>query len=91
MPKVEVLATFDKEAAKLLRRHPDKRSKFAKSIAQLASDPWHPSLRTKRYDRTNGIWQSYVEAGTPSAWRMWWRWDDTKPDTIVLIEYGPHP
>lgn len=91
MPKVVIDVAFEKKAHKLLRRHADKRTKIDKALRQLADDPRHPSLRTKKYDHAREIWQSYVEADTPAAWRIWWIWDDARPDTIIVTAYGPHP
>lgn len=89
MSSVRIDSTFAKKAAKLLRAHPDKRSKVERTIQQLAIDPFYPSLKSKKYDEANGIWQSYIESRTPSAWRIWWVRDDA--DTITVIDFGPHP
>jgi mRNA-degrading endonuclease YafQ of YafQ-DinJ toxin-antitoxin module len=91
VPFVQVDAAFEKPAKKLMARHPDKRVRVAKALAQLADDPWHPSLRSKRYVERAGVWQSYIEHHTPGAWRMWWMWDNASTDTIIVIEWGPHP
>lgn len=91
MPKVVIDTAFAKKSKKLLRQHADKRARVAKALRLLAEDPRHPSLRTKKYDHANNIWQSYIEADTPGAWRLWWVWDDDADDTIAVISYGPHP
>ena len=38
-------AFFDRRARKFLSRHPDLRCRFAETLAQLATDPFQPSLR----------------------------------------------
>ena len=91
MPEVVVEATFVKTAAKLLKKHPERVKRVQRTIAQLAVDPFDPALHTKKYDRQLDIWQSYIEHGTPSAWRIWWHWHPTTADTIVILAFGPHP
>lgn len=91
MPTVKIDAGFAKKATKLLRKHPHKRKRVESTFAQLGIDPRYPSLATKKYDEALNIWQSYIEQGTPSAWRVWWIWDPSEPDTIVVLSFGPHP
>lgn len=74
---------------------PKKLKKVLKTLDLLASDPHYPSLATHRYEALDGVWseqvwQSYVEQGTPSAWRMWWYFGPTS-GTITVIDIGPHP
>ncbi len=88
MPPVRIDPAFTKGARKLFANHPEKRKRVEKTIGLLVKNPRHPSLATKKYDESAGIWQSYVEQNTPSAWRIWWRWEG---DTIVVISFGPHP
>jgi mRNA-degrading endonuclease YafQ of YafQ-DinJ toxin-antitoxin module len=38
-------AFFDRRARKFLARQPDLRPRFAETLAQLATDPFEPSLR----------------------------------------------
>ena len=38
-------AFFDRRARKFLTKHPDLRPRFAETLAQLATDPFEPSLR----------------------------------------------
>lgn len=91
MPRVEYAANLSKRVAKLLRKHPDKRSKLERAIRRLEADPRDPALQTRKYDEARGVWQSNVEQGTPAAWRIWWHWHDQEPGTIVVIDLGPHP
>lgn len=92
MPKVRIDEAFaSKEMKKLLRRHPDKRKKVLSTLQQLGDDPRYPSLSSKKYDASRGIWQSYIENNTPGAWRVWWQWDSDEPDTIIVLSFGPHP
>jgi hypothetical protein len=82
---------FEKAAKKLLAKHPDKRKRVVAALKRSAEDPRYPSLATKKYDEANDVWQSYIEQGTPGAWRMWWRWSKTEKNTIVVLSFGPHP
>ncbi|MEW5942760.1 MAG: plasmid stabilization protein [Pseudomonadota bacterium] len=38
-------AFFDRRVRKFLAKHPDLRPRFAETLAQLAADPFQPSLR----------------------------------------------
>lgn len=87
MPSVRLDAAFVKQARKILRRHPDERDRVRDALDRLAENPRHKGLVTKRYAGTERTWQSRIDGD----WRMWWRWDDDEPDTIVVEAFGPHP
>ena len=89
MPVVKIDPQFADEARKLLRSHPEWAPRLRKALDQLAANPRHPGLRTKRY--ADGVWQSYVANRTPGAWRIWWTRDPNELDTIVVVAFGPHP
>ena len=89
MPTVKFDPDFVDDARKLLRRHPDWASRVRKALNQLADDPRHPGLRTKRY--ADDVWQSYVANRTAGAWRIWRTYDPNNHDTIIVIGFGPHP
>jgi len=91
MPTIRVDPAFSKKAAKLFRKHPDKRKRVEAALQQLGNDPRYPSLATKKFDEARDVWQSNVEQGTPGAWRIWWIWDPTEPSTIIVVSFGPHP
>ena len=82
--------------AKTKKRDQAKSKKIARTLALLAEPgPDYPSLRTHRYenfDKRFGapIWQSNIETGTPSAWRIWW-FHGPKDGTITIVDLGPHP
>ena len=44
----------------------------------------HPSLRAKKYDEANDIWQARVTRG----WRFYFRIEE---DTYVILSLIPHP
>ena len=91
MPQVVIDATFVNKAAKLLKKHPGRVERVQRTLGLLAVDPLDPVVRTKKYDKQLDIWQSYIEQGTPSAWRIWWHWHPIAEDTIVILSFGPHP
>lgn len=68
---------------------PSGAKRVRKPLDQLAADPRHPGLRTKRC--ADDVWQSYVGNNTPRAWRLWWVYDPTIEDAIIVIGFGPHP
>jgi plasmid maintenance system killer protein len=57
---------------------------FDRRIALLIHNLRHPSLRAKKYDAANDIWQARVNGG----WRFYFRIDG---DTYDLIDIMPHP
>ena len=57
---------------------------FDKRLTFFLENHRHPSLRTKKYDRSRGIWQARVNRG--------WRFYFTKQgDTCYLLDIIPHP
>jgi hypothetical protein len=89
MPNVLIDPDFQAEGRKLLQRHPQWKKRLQKALDQLAADPRHPGLRSKRY--VEETWQSYVANNTPGAWRIWWIYDSNNEDTIIVVGFGPHP
>lgn len=66
-----------RKALKLLREH----------------GPTYPGLNTHSMNVFRGpggetIWNSYVENGTPNAWRIFWLYGG--PDEIFVLSVGPH-
>lgn len=55
-------ASFTLRFRKQYQRLPSERqAKFDKQLAFLLSNLRHPSLRAKKYDETNDIWQARVD------------------------------
>jgi hypothetical protein len=87
----KVQATIDL----LAKRDKPRYKKVIKCLGFLEIDPAYPSLATHRYESLNkvfgqSIWESYVEAGTPSAWRIWWFYGP-EDGTITVVDLGRHP
>jgi mRNA interferase RelE/StbE len=57
---------------------------FDKQLGLLIENLHHPSLRAKKYDETNDIWQARVNR----AWRFYFTIRD---DTYIITRLIPHP
>jgi mRNA-degrading endonuclease RelE of RelBE toxin-antitoxin system len=55
-----------------------------KQLRFLVEDLRHPSLRAKKYDEANDIWQARVTRG----WRVYFR---IEGDTDVILSLIAHP
>jgi hypothetical protein len=55
-----------------------------KQLAFLAQDLRHPSLRAKKYDETQNIWQGRIS----QSWRFYFMIEE---DTYYLLDLMPHP
>ena len=61
----------------------DVQKAFYKQLRFLAGNLNHPSLRAKKYDEANDIWQARVNRG----WRFYFKIDD---DTCLITDVMPH-
>lgn len=80
--------TLDKDDQRLAK-------KLFKAIANLARNPFYPSLQshdidslTERYGAK--VFQSYLENQTPSAGRLFWVYGPER-GMITLVGLEPHP
>ena len=62
----------------------ERQARFDKQLAFLLSNLRHPSLRAKKYDEANDIWQARVD----DDYRFYFQIDD---ETYVLLSIIPHP
>jgi mRNA interferase RelE/StbE len=60
------------------------RKAFFKQVALLANDLHHPSLRAKKYDESQDLWQARVN----KDWRFFFTITD---DTYQIEKVIPHP
>ncbi|HXK05260.1 MAG TPA: hypothetical protein VMS37_22850 [Verrucomicrobiae bacterium] len=60
------------------------RRAFVKQTALLVRNLRHPSLRAKKYDETNDIWQARINRD----WRFYFTIDG---DTYTIHKIIPHP
>ena len=63
---------------------PDAERAFEKQALLLLENPRHPSLRTKKYDESVGLWQARVTRG----WRFYFA---IEGDTCRMLEIKAHP
>ncbi len=57
---------------------------FEKQVRLLAQNLRHPSIRAKKYDQANDIWQARINRG----WRFYFQ---VHCDTYTIIAIIPHP
>lgn len=62
----------------------DRQTKFDKQLTFLLSNLRHPSLRAKKYDEANDIWQARVD----DDYRFYFKIDG---GTYTLLSIIPHP
>ncbi len=55
-----------------------------KQLRLLVKDLRHPSLRSKKYDEAENIWQARVTRG----WRLYFQ---IRGDTHIILALIPHP
>jgi len=72
---------FRKQYRKLSAKH---QTKFDKQLGFLLSNLRHPSLRSKKYDEANDIWQARVD----DDYRFYFQIDG---ETYILLSIIPHP
>jgi len=60
------------------------KAKFDKQLTFLLANLRHPSLRAKKYDETNDIWQARVDGD----YRFYFQ---ISGETYVLLSIIPHP
>jgi plasmid maintenance system killer protein len=57
---------------------------FGKQTALLLQNLRHPSLRAKKIDETNDVWQARIN----KSWRFLFK---IEGDTYIIINIFPHP
>lgn len=72
---------FRKQYQKLSK---DRQAKFDKQLAFLLSNLRHPSLRAKKYDEAQDIWQARVD----DDYRFYFK---IQGDLYILLSIIPHP
>jgi mRNA interferase RelE/StbE len=63
---------------------PDVQKAFEKQVRLLVENLRHPSLRAKKYDEANDIWQARINQG----WRFYFQ---IKGDFYVILALIAHP
>ena len=62
----------------------ERKAKFDKQLAFLLANLRHPSLRSKKYDETNGVWQARVD----DNYRFYFK---IEGESCILLSIIPHP
>jgi len=85
------------QAAELKQTNLQKYKKLQKALKHLQQNPAHPGLHVHKWETLKGrapdggdIWTAYVESRTPSAWRIFFYYDSTNPQTICVASIRPH-
>ena len=63
---------------------PALKAKVDKQIAFLVANLHHPSLRAKKYDEANNVWQARVD----DSYRFYFK---IEGDTYLILSLIPHP
>jgi len=72
---------------KMLKAQPHSLEKqLKKTLHLLQENPAHPSLRSKKYQSIEGVWESSVNMN----YRILWEYGVEQPDVIVLLAIGDH-
>jgi mRNA interferase RelE/StbE len=79
--KIRFTERADRDYADLL---PQVRKAFAKQLGFLLNQLGHPSLRAKKYDEANDIWQARVNR----SWRFYFI---IRGDEYVILSIIAHP
>jgi mRNA-degrading endonuclease RelE of RelBE toxin-antitoxin system len=78
-------ADYSKQAGEILRGlPPDVRRAFFKQVKFLEQNLRHPSLRAKKYDESQDLWQARVN----KDWRFYFLIRD---DIYYIVNIIPHP
>ncbi len=83
MLKVEFTKKFVKQAKKLTAIE---RKQMEKAIWNLTENPTHPSLRTKKYQSVQNIFESSINMDI----RILWRYKPENRTIILLLACGHH-
>lgn len=63
---------------------PNVRRAFEKQLRLLCNNLQHPSLRAKKYDESQDLWQARVNR----SWRFYFA---IQEDTYLILDIIPHP
>jgi mRNA interferase RelE/StbE len=74
----------DRAIEALKKAVPAVRRAFEKQLRLLENNLQHPSLRAKKYDESQDLWQARVNRN----WRFYFM---IRKDTYVVLDVIPHP
>jgi len=61
-----------------------------KALDLMEDDPFHPSLRSKIYDKKKRVYESSAQNNTPAAYRIFWHYEPGKK-ILTILTIVPHP
>ncbi|MEP6793764.1 MAG: plasmid stabilization protein [Saprospiraceae bacterium] len=86
MPKLISTVTYERQLVKFIRKHPNLREHYAKTLRLLEVNPHHPSLRLHQL---HGKLASYYSVSINMKYRIMIDFI-FKDDHILLISIGSH-
>lgn len=86
MPKLIFTESYEKKAAKFLKKHPELKEQYGKSLKLLTLNPKHPSLRLHKL---SGKLAKLHSVSINLSYRIV-IYFIIKQDTIVPIDVGTH-
>jgi mRNA interferase RelE/StbE len=76
-----------KQFMKILKTQPQSlENQIKKTLKLLQENPSHPSLRSRKFQSIEGVWESSINM----KYRILWEYGVEKPGTIVLLVIGDH-
>lgn len=86
MAEVIITEKFQKRAVKFLKLHPTLLKKYKKTLLQLETNPYHPSLRLHKL---KGNLQEYYSVSINMQYRIMIDFI-IQDDQVILIDIGNH-
>ena len=86
MPRLLTTKSYERHLIKFIRRHPELREHYAKTLKLLEINPQHPSLRLHKL---HGKLQDYHSVSINMKFRIMIDFV-LKDDLIILISIGSH-
>lgn len=86
MPKLIFTESYERRATKFLKRHPDLKEQYSKTLKLLALNPSHPSLRLHKL---KGILKDLHSVSINISYRIVLELI-IKNDAIIPIDIGTH-
>ena len=86
MPKLIFTESYEKKAKKFIKKHPELKNKYIKTLKFLQADPHHPSLKLLKL---TGKLSKLHSISINLSYRVT-IYFITKKDTIVPIDIGTH-
>jgi len=86
MPRLLTTKSYERQLIKFIRRHPELREHYAKTLRLLEINPQHPSLRLHKL---NGKLQAYYSVSINMKFRIMIDFV-VKDEVVILISIGSH-